>query len=137
MNTAGSEWIFFALGAAFIMFGIYSRVRLRRLSQSEYTVPGTIVDYEELSDLGVERGSTGIKYYPVIRFDTPKGRVQEVSRIGTSGRAEEIGANVQVHYDPEDPARFELLNGKETLKRQSIPIALGVAFLAVGTALLL
>ncbi|GEM_PF-6375973 len=136
MNEINSELVFWALGAAFIAFGMYSRVRLRKLAQSEYTVPGTLVSYEELSDMGVERGSTGIKYYPVVRFDTPSGTVQQVSRIGTSTRGEEIGTTVEVHYDPEDPARFELLDGKEAMKRQTMPIVLGVAFLAIGTALM-
>ncbi|OWA37420.1 hypothetical protein B9G55_05015 [Saccharibacillus sp. O16] len=136
MNQGGSTWIFWLLGAIFIGFGIYSRIRLRRLAESEHTVSGTIVRYEELPDTGMERGSTGMKYYPVVRFDTSTGRIEAVSRTGTSMRGEEVGTSVDLHYDPEDPARFELLGGKESMRHQMMPIALGAAFLVIGTVLL-
>ncbi|GGO02332.1 DUF3592 domain-containing protein [Saccharibacillus kuerlensis] len=136
MNGSGSEMIFWILGAAFIMFGVYSGIRQRKLAQSEHTVQGEIIRYEEMPDAGIERGSTGIKYHPVVRFQTHSGTVEHMARTGNTMRPPEVGTKVEVHYDPNDPAAFEMLGGDEAVRRQNVPIVLGVVFLAIGFALL-
>lgn len=136
MNEAGSELIFWILGVLFIAFGLYSGVRQRKLSQSEYTVPAEIVRYEELADMGFERGSTGIKYYPVVKFDTKSGTVEQVSRIGSTSQQQPIGSKVDIHYKPDEPSAFEILGGTDAMRKQTAPIVLGVVFLAIGFALL-
>ncbi|NGZ74574.1 DUF3592 domain-containing protein [Saccharibacillus alkalitolerans] len=135
MNGAGSETIFWILGAAFIVFGLYSVMRRRKLSQSEHTVPGEIVRYEELAETPLERSGAGVKYYPVVRFETKNGTVEHVSRSGSSARPQPSGAKVDVHYDPEDPSAFELLSGSDAARREAAPIVLGVVFLGIGVAL--
>lgn len=137
MNGAGSEIIFWILGAAFVAFGLYSGARQRKLAQSEHTVPGEIVRYEELADTGFERSSTGIKYYPVVRFDAGAGPIEQVSQVGSPSPQPPIGAKVDVHYRPDHTAAFEILGGTDALRKQTGPIVLGVVFLAVGFALLL
>lgn len=135
MEGWGNERLFWALGALFIVFGMYSGVRRRKLQQSEHTVTGEILRYEELPDTGLNRGSTGINYHPVVRFKTNSGIVEHVSRVGSSMRSQAGGGQVKVHYNPEDPSLFEMLNDSDTLRKQTLPIVVGVVFLALGAAL--
>ncbi|WP_172250965.1 DUF3592 domain-containing protein [Saccharibacillus deserti] len=137
MSGSGSEIIFWVLGLLCIAFGLYSGVRQRRLAQSEHTVPGEIIRYEELADTGFDRASTGIKYYPVVRFLAGNVNVERVSQLGSSAPQPPIGTKVEVHYRPDNTAAFEILSGTDALRKQTGPIVLGVVFLAVGFALLL
>ncbi|MDO3412213.1 DUF3592 domain-containing protein [Saccharibacillus sp. CPCC 101409] len=135
MSGAGNAAIFWVLGALFIAFGIYSGARRRRLAASEHTVPGEIVGYEEMADTGMERGSTGVKYHPIVQFQTSGGSFREMSRSGSSTMGSPVGTKVEVHARPDDPAAFEILSEPESARRQSLVIAVGVAFVAVGVVL--
>ncbi|MCQ4085538.1 DUF3592 domain-containing protein [Saccharibacillus sp. JS10] len=135
MEGWGNARLFWALGVVFIVFGLYSIIRRRKLLKSPHTVTGQILRYEEFPDTGIQRGSTGILYHPVIRFDTPSGTVEHVSRIGSSMRLQNSGASVNVHYNPKDPAQFEVLSDRDQLRQQTLPLIAGVVFLALATAL--
>jgi hypothetical protein len=95
------------VGVVFAGIGGYLVYRKRRLAKVGQRCPGTVVDMRE----HISRDTHGVEtrtWNPVLAFKTPDGQdIQtEVTRGGFA--ADQVGAQVGVIYDPENPRNAEI-----------------------------
>lgn len=128
-----SQWIgpvFLMIGFVLAGVGVIALVGHRRFMGRAEVTDGEIRGYVE-----ERRGADGNNIrYPIVRFHTPDGTVEQRAKVGTSWNRGKIGSRVEIYYLRDDPARFKLKTIANVLLA-IIPIVMGVIFMGIGAAL--
>ncbi len=124
--------LFLAIGVIVAGIGVFVWLRHRSFMRHAEVSKGEVVEYAE----EVRRSSnrTMRYYFPIVRFNTPDGLLEERSKVGTSWRSHKIGLPVDVYYLRDNPARFKLKSTTSILL-SVIPVGVGMVFVAIGAAL--
>lgn len=95
---------FLAIGGFLLLIGIIQGVStLVFLSRAEPT-RGTVIDYEIVENAApfMASASSGLLYYPILRFETPGGAMGTFTGDqGHRARPYEVGSRVEILYGPE------------------------------------
>lgn len=95
---------FLAVGGFLLLVGVIQGVgTIVFLSRAEST-QATIIDYEIVENAApfMASASSGLLYYPVLRFETPGGAVSTFTGDqGQRSRPYEVGSRVGVLYEPD------------------------------------
>jgi len=93
-----------AFGALFLIHERLWRRRVERLRRDGQRAAAVVVDYEYRSGAG---GGSSTRY-PVVRFETPDGRLVTAHTDFGGALIPKIGDRVHVLFDPERPERVHL-----------------------------
>ncbi len=121
-------WLFLALAVVFLIVAVLSGIGTARTIAREVAVPGRVVDMVE------QRNSEGQPfYYPVVEFALPGHDPQAVQVYeGNWPAAYDIGEEVTVVYDREQPDRARIKSGLGTVGLWTVTIIFGVLGLGFG-----
>lgn len=86
-------------GSQVLLYGFHIWSMNRRIKRT-VAVFGTVTDYRTVKGVGTH-------YYPVVNFETEDGMaIDSVYNIACSGKKYEIGDEIMICYDPDDPVFF-------------------------------
>jgi hypothetical protein len=121
--------IFFFIGLALLIGGLYWLTRERQFAAKGERAPGRIVSLEEKRHISDGR----LRYYPVIRFKDTIGReFQFTSTVMSPYRNRWwVGQPMQVVYDPDNPSEAQIA-GAYLYAGPAIVIAIGLGFALLG-----
>ncbi len=106
-KTAGAYLlvlVFVCMPFGFFGIGAWFAYDYINLTTTGYEVKAKVVDYETTYD-----SESGTMYYPVVLFEDHRGRSHRLKdKLGTGSRSFSTGSEVDVFYDPDDPAHFTI-----------------------------
>ena len=115
------------VGVIFLCVGLFLRKSaLNREERLRARTSGTVTE-------GVRRGgANGAGWYPIVEFEADGRRLSLESRDGGGAKRFYEGQSVEVLYDPDDPACFQL-EGMNTLRLVgTIFTWVGLGSIAIG-----
>lgn len=132
----------FVLGLAFAGVGIFLLTSGGRRTRSWRTFTRTaVITKGEVLDLRYRHSSGRLDtddhgyYVPLVRFSLPDGRVVEAeTMLGSQPAPAHHGEVVDVRYDPKEPTRVNLVQGRlaQGSTMGCLQIGIGVVFTLVG-----
>lgn len=126
---------FFVLfGATFVVIGTVVSARDRAYERRAARVPGMVTDLRARWSSGPGTNAGANAYFPVLRFQLGDGRQAEVESFeGANPPKVRPGQQVMVLYDPADPGRAKVDDGRRGGVGWAF-VAGGLVFAAVGVA---
>lgn len=126
-------------GVAMVGSGIRAIVVARRFLGVAQQVPGTVSDHRYQVRRRAKSHRDHVVTIPVLRFTTRAGqRVEAQQAIALRSGAPERGAQVDVLYDPADPARAAVVGSTSGVTAESVfRIVFGTVFTLFAASFLL
>lgn len=128
--------IFTLVGTVFLIVGIAVGASTMSFLDSAERTDGTVIELTERTSTDSD-GSSSTAWYPTIEFTTPYG--ETISFVGSTGSnppAHDVGDEVPVAYDPDNPSDAKL---SAFLSLYLLPLifgGIGVVFTPIGIGLL-
>ncbi|MEK7724304.1 MAG: DUF3592 domain-containing protein [Acidobacteriota bacterium] len=119
--------LFIGIGAAIIASVILSKKRSKKALETSLRAIGKVVDYQKTSQ------KQSIIYLPKITFQTERNEVIEfVSANGLSFKSYQIGDEVEVYYNPNNPDSAGICSEANSDSMSFIAIITGIGMILGG-----
>ena len=132
LRILGFIFIVLGLGLLLISFNYYEQATV--FIQRTVITTGTIVSYEIDRAVSDEDLSTPVKnYYPVISFETVKGKKITFKSKSTYNPAQyKVGDQLSVRYNPKNPQEAEVFSVYALWIRFAVVFIFGLIFTLIG-----
>jgi hypothetical protein len=121
-----------------VLGGLFFLMRKKKFLKTSVVVPGVVTHVEVRRSHSLDKhGFRQNWYHPTVRFQTKSGETVERTLTGSKYNNNQVGSNVQVNYDEQNPERITLGNPKSfTIYIPNlIPMFVGGIFGVVGLGL--
>ena len=130
---------FIAFGLLFTFIGVRGRRQAKAFRARAARANGVVTEVRtrfEDTGPGVDTGNS-LRYYPVVRFSLPDGRVVDTETPGAAPSPAKQGAQVTVLYDPGAPTNAVLDSGwSDGTTGSGCITAFGIVFAVLGALFL-
>lgn len=130
--------ILLLVSGGMIVGGGYFLLRKKKFLKTSTVVSGVVTRVDvRRGAMRDEHGFIESWYHPTIRFQTRSGEIVERTLAGSRHNNNQVGKNVQVNYDEQNPARITIGNPQSfTIYIPNlIPMVVGVIFGLAGFGL--
>ncbi|MBQ3425448.1 MAG: DUF3592 domain-containing protein [Clostridia bacterium] len=119
-------------GLVFLCVGIgFLRSARRREERQRARAEGVVI--EVVRRVSHDRDGSSVSFYPIVEFEADGRRISLESESGGGRKRFYEGQKVQVLYDPDDPACFDLEGYGSRRLLGRISLGSGLVCIAIGT----